>query len=1076
MIIIRLRSSPKIELLNKYYRRVKKSWTDYMNQSSLCLRNSSFCTFGFSHSSDDMEDKKHSLKRHAKKSFACSYDDLKVKHNKQSLGFEILKNQQESLWTVQCKSETTAESSRHEEEREVESYPKVRQRKKRSRTKSSHNEEVKDNTFNSSHSPNSEDNPFLQMLSDELEALKSPKTKYFHPSKHEKNIKSKHVTGTAGHDAVKPINKYINGQIGDSENEGSAELEERCESELEEGELLEEPTETSRSSHSGKRRSHKGKRALFQTVSGKGFELKVEYDADLPIKSEIKSEVVDQTIEAEHSSTLPDSVYGEGATVGATSFFQCKEEYDSDWSEKMDASLTRDLVDMCMPLTLEEGEISSAASDSSSSCALVLSCDEDIKAEEMRLSKLSHTEDTDPICINTDKLKQESETPVSNGDAAGIVGSVLGNMMHGLYSQDARYPPTGTVTSDEQVDRTSSSLSGCSFSTRSLPSQCSDQGSYLRQQQAQGLPPFLMQYQQQWFTNMSQTMSSNVYQSPAQTMIQHMQWGTMNQANIGSLFSTGAVGPPPCVGQLSHASPLYCPQQNYYHTSNWTQHMSTGQQPGRSRNVVQGILPYQYEAYHNHLNQLTNFSAAVLSYYILFQQAALTSGQSIPPTHVVSNPFIATNNNSEMSSKLRQWDIVKTSRRRRSGGMEFTVMTYNILAQDYLEQNQDLYRNCDTCDLDWANRGPALLKEIISHNADIVCLQEVQLEHWEQDLMEPLVKHGYQFAYKQKSGLKPDGCAILFKKDKFKKLELVPVDFRKGGLLDRDNIGLILLLQPTPKSTRVTAPKICVATTHLLFNPKRGDVKLAQMMLFLAEIDKYAYLDRDVDTHPDSASSQASSSSLGMPQQTPAPKKVSAESHHASKPKPTYCPVILCGDLNTEPFCAMYKFITTGDIKYEKYTSKQFCGQKEGHGSGGSSLIGKDLLLESLDITQSCQYTPVVNQRFTYPPERRMLRNSGRAFHDLYFKSVYGHSGKDKYGNKLKEITTQHERVTATVDYIFYSTGMKSIDGSQATNVPLELLARYKLLTTGDMREIGYLPNKMFPSDHFCLIARFLLK
>lgn len=322
--------------------------------------------------------------------------------------------------------------------------------------------------------------------------------------------------------------------------------------------------------------------------------------------------------------------------------------------------------------------------------------------------------------------------------------------------------------------------------------------------------------------------------------------------------------------------------------------------------------------------------------------------------------------------------------------------------------------------------------------------------------------------------MKPDGCAILFKKDKFKKLELVPVDFRKGGLLDRDNIGLILLLQPTPKSTRVTAPKICVATTHLLFNPKRGDVKLAQMMLFLAEIDKYAYLDRDVDTHPDSASSQASSSSLGMPQQTP--KKVSAESHHASKPKPTYCPVILCGDLNTEPFCAMYKFITTGDIKYEKYTSKQFCGQKEGHGSGGSSLIGKDLLLESLDITQSCQYTPVVNQRFTYPPERRMLRNSGRAFHDLYFKSVYGHSSKDKYGNKLKEITTQHERVAATLDYIFYSTGMKNIDGSQATNLPLELLARYKLLTTGDMREIGYLPNKMFPSDHFCLIARFLLK
>lgn len=44
--------------------------------------------------------------------------------------------------------------------------------------------------------------------------------------------------------------------------------------------------------------------------------------------------------------------------------------------------------------------------------------------------------------------------------------------------------------------------------------------------------------------------------------------------------------------------------------------------------------------------------------------------------------------------------------------MDFTVMSYNILAQDLLEANQQLYTHCPLEVLDWHYRCNLLLKEI----------------------------------------------------------------------------------------------------------------------------------------------------------------------------------------------------------------------------------------------------------------------------------------------------------------------------------------------------------------------------
>lgn len=142
---------------------------------------------------------------------------------------------------------------------------------------------------------------------------------------------------------------------------------------------------------------------------------------------------------------------------------------------------------------------------------------------------------------------------------------------------------------------------------------------------------------------------------------------------------------------------------------------------------------------------------------------------------------------------------------------------------------------------------------------------------------------GYCCEFKARTGSKPDGCAICFKSEKFRLLLVKPVEYyRKNiSLLDRDNIGLVLMLQP---NTGKEAPTLCVANTHLLYNPRRGDIKLTQLAILLAEITKVAQLQDG-----------------------------------------KFCPIILCGDFNSVPGSPLHRFIKEGRLNYEGMTIGKVC-------------------------------------------------------------------------------------------------------------------------------------------------------
>ncbi|KMQ88633.1 protein angel-like protein 2 protein, partial [Lasius niger] len=234
-------------------------------------------------------------------------------------------------------------------------------------------------------------------------------------------------------------------------------------------------------------------------------------------------------------------------------------------------------------------------------------------------------------------------------------------------------------------------------------------------------------------------------------------------------------------------------------------------------------------------------------------------------------------------------------------------------------------------------------------------------------------------------------------------------------LLSRDNVGIIakLSLRDSPET------QVVVATTHLLYNPRRNDVRLAQTQLLLAEIERIAFIENTITG-------------------------------------PKYLPIILTGDFNLEPFTGVYKFLTEGSFEYY--------GKGRNLQPSQYNSLSNSLIPSRLCITDNCQHFNILTQRLRREGTGRvMLENSelpvqkqdenmptpcnvnvlqqnnvnittgrtqiieiirgysvrfssGTLTHPFNMRSVYRHTST--HGEK--EATT-HQDEWITVDYIFYS-------------------------------------------------------
>ncbi|XP_058170308.1 protein angel [Anopheles ziemanni] len=402
---------------------------------------------------------------------------------------------------------------------------------------------------------------------------------------------------------------------------------------------------------------------------------------------------------------------------------------------------------------------------------------------------------------------------------------------------------------------------------------------------------------------------------------------------------------------------------------------------------------------------------------------------------------------------------------------EFTLMSYNILAQDLLDGHAFLYANNNPHALPWPQRYERLIAEINAVHPDILCVQELQQDHVDM-FWTGLASFDYALLYKKRTGgEKTDGCAVFYRRNLFDLVTHHEVEYFQPNVnkLNRENVAIIakLALKSNPRTNLV------VSTTHLLYNPRRQDVRLAQIQVLLAELDRFAYSGKLPN---------------GIPQ---------------------YHPVILCGDFNLQPHSAPYRLLTEGYLRYDQLSARTL--EPENHSFGEST--GKHFLPHSLGITDGCQHDTLKDRGQTHrdstvpPSDATKLYHSnylnessaspsheemagkkgspkqefstGSLSHRFVFNSAYrqepGKSASKQSQGQQTATTFQDEWIT--VDYMFY-TPFRSVAECNRTlpNWNLELLGTYALPTVEQCSwQIGHIPNMFYGSDHFSLAARFAL-
>jgi len=236
-------------------------------------------------------------------------------------------------------------------------------------------------------------------------------------------------------------------------------------------------------------------------------------------------------------------------------------------------------------------------------------------------------------------------------------------------------------------------------------------------------------------------------------------------------------------------------------------------------------------------------------------------------------------------------------------GARFRIVTYNVLAEIYATQQQ--YPYCDIWALSWEYRFHNIMREIVDAAPDVVCLQEVQADHYENHIYAAMSEQGFEGVYKQKTrqsmGLagKVDGCALFWRRTKFHLVESYSIEFNElaqrqatqvlglnprseEGMnflnrLSKDNVAQLVVLelaspQLATRTNRDPINQVCIANTHLYSNKEFPDVKLWQAWQLLQELENF------------------------------------------SMSRGTSLPLMICGDFNSSPDSAVYDLLTRQNV------------------------------------------------------------------------------------------------------------------------------------------------------------------
>lgn len=308
-------------------------------------------------------------------------------------------------------------------------------------------------------------------------------------------------------------------------------------------------------------------------------------------------------------------------------------------------------------------------------------------------------------------------------------------------------------------------------------------------------------------------------------------------------------------------------------------------------------------------------------------------------------------------------------------------MSYNILADYNARNHPDLYLDAPWDAMRWDSRRRLIIREIRHWDPDVVCLQEVDRF---QDIAAGMKSRGYEGIFQRRTGDTRDGCAIFWKSKQLHLVEEDSIDFSEFNL--RNNVAQICVFELNGTH------KFVLGNIHVLFNPKRGDVKLGQIRMLL-------------------------------------------ENANALAEKWDKIPIVLAGDFNSTPDSAIYKFLSTMKLNISLHDRRHLSG---------------------LDSTEfGYELCSLLKYQWTDEEVRNATGYSNVmvAEHPLKLSSSYamlkGNSNnRGLHGEPLA--TSYHKKFLGTVDYLWHTHGIEC--SRVLDTLPISVLKRTRGLPT---REIG---------------------
>eukprot|EP00835_Amoeboradix_gromovi_P005230 NODE_473_length_8033_cov_0.435216.p3 type:complete len:342 gc:universal NODE_473_length_8033_cov_0.435216:1129-2154(+) len=338
---------------------------------------------------------------------------------------------------------------------------------------------------------------------------------------------------------------------------------------------------------------------------------------------------------------------------------------------------------------------------------------------------------------------------------------------------------------------------------------------------------------------------------------------------------------------------------------------------------------------------------------------------------------------------------------------KLSIMSWNILSPQIAAKMLYLYKNCK---LD--NRWPLIIDKIYKQSPDVLFLQELE-ELQFKELKETMVE--YNAHYVQRPG-NVDGCATFVKK----RIEIVntrKLNLSKANTFsNRENICMLIL-------AKVDGKKLILANTHILYNPRRGLIKAAQLVYIFEQIyelmQEYSCFD---------------------------------------------CPIILGGDFNLSPFGLLYQFITKGSLKLD-LIPEQFLSGQDTRNSPRTSM--SDTGEVPYEIThpfnfssayETCQSKNGKAWKFTQDLKGK------NGFKGLFVDFIfYGHLRTDAH------LYMKQQMLDSAFSPLQFTAKPPT---SEYTPESLQLL-KIGDLPDPDKETLNSIPDEHIPSDHFPIYAEF---